>query len=422
MKKKSFINNIVVYITGSLAAQVLSFAFMPLVTRLYTPESLGVLNKFISVANVAIPLFTLSLIYSLVLTKNLVETIKGILTIISFSTVITCLVILFFLGWETFDKHSLYWLILPLYILLFSISQVGEQLCVKAENFKKISCANFIQSGFNNVFKITLPTLCSSGFLLLLISAVAGVFSTFLIYYKDIFFFKIKGVVRISNALKVINDNKSFVFYQTPQNVINAFSQGLPIFIISILFGDNMAGQYGLANTLMLVPISLLGTAIVNVTYPKVKYIYEQNGDLFLYILKSYFVMLLISVVIFLPILLFGSEVFSFFFGGQWSAAGKIASLLVPSFVIILISRPVIPIIYTYRMQRHLLINEIVGIFLKCIALGSGYYFFKSAFISVLLFSFANVAVYSILCAQVLLRANRMNREMIYKKNVKCGL
>ncbi|MCX9073020.1 polysaccharide biosynthesis protein, partial [Citrobacter portucalensis] len=139
-------------------------------------------------------------------------------------------------------------------------------------------------------------------------------------------------------------------------------------------------------------------------------------------ILKSYFVMLLISVVIFLPILLFGREVFSFFFGGQWSAAGKIASLLVPSFVIILISRPVIPIIYTYRMQRHLLINEIVGVFLKCIALGSGYYFFKSVFISVLLFSFANVAVYSILCTQALLRANRMNRKAIYKKNDKCGL
>lgn len=401
--------------TGSLAAQILSFAFMPLVTRLYTPESLGVLNKFISVANVAIPLFTLSLIYSLVLTKNLMGTIKGILTIILVSTAVTYFFILFYLGWKTFDRHLLYWLILPLYILFFSISQVGEQICVKVEKFKKISCANFIQSGINNFFKITLPTFCSSGFLLLIISAVAGVFSTFLIYYKDIFFFKIKGAVRISNALKVIHDNKSFVFYQTPQNVINALSQGLPIFIISILFGDNMAGQYGLANTLMLVPISLLGTAIVNVTYPKVKYIYEQKGNLFLYILKSYFVMLLISVIIFLPILLFGKEVFSFFFGGEWSAAGKISSLLVPSFVSILISRPVIPIIYTYRMQRYLLINEIVGIFLKCFALGSGYYFFKSVFISVLLFSFANVAVYSILCAQALLRANRMNRKAIYK-------
>ncbi|MCX9073011.1 hypothetical protein NLN87_22990, partial [Citrobacter portucalensis] len=220
--------------TGSLAAQILSFAFMPLVTRLYTPESLGVLNKFSSVANVAIPLFTLSLVYSLVLTKNLMETIKGILTIILVFTVVTYLIILFFLGWEKFDRHLLYWLILPLYILLFSISQAGEQLCVKAEKFKKISCANFIQSGINNVFKITLPTFCSSGFLLLIISTVAGVFSTFLIYYKDIFYFKIKGVVRISNALKVIHDNKSFVFYQTPQNVINALSQGLPIFIISI--------------------------------------------------------------------------------------------------------------------------------------------------------------------------------------------
>ncbi|QLR72577.1 oligosaccharide flippase family protein [Citrobacter freundii] len=420
--KKNFINNIVIYMTGSLAAQILSFAFMPLVTRLYSPESLGVLNKFISVANVAIPLCTLSLIYSLVLTKNLMEAIKGILTIISISTVATYLVILLFLGVKTFDRNLLYWLILPLYIFLFSISQTGEQLCVKTEKFKIISFANFIQSGVNNFFKIILPIFCSSGFLLLLISAVAGVFSTFLIYYKDIFVFKIKGVIRLSNALKVIHDNKSFVFYQTPQNVINALSQGLPIFIISILFGDNMAGQYGLANTLMLVPISLLGTAIVNVTYPKVKYIYEQKGDLFIYLLKSYLTMLLISVVIFLPILLFGSEVFSFFFGGQWSAAGKIASLLVPSFVIILISRPVIPIIYIYRMQRHLLINEIVGIILKCIALGSGYYFFKSVFISVLLFSFANVAVYSILCAQALLRANRVSRKIIYKKKDKCGL
>ncbi|SFO06969.1 lipopolysaccharide biosynthesis protein [Xenorhabdus japonica] len=414
MGNKSFIRKLLVYITGSLAAQILSFMLMPIVTRTYSPESLGVINKFIAIANIAIPLFTLSLVYSIVLTKsNLVSVIKVICSNLIFFTIVAYVFIFFMWEWSSVAKHQVYWFLLPIYILSYSLTQIGEQISVKYENFKKISYANFLQSAVNNFFKLMLPLFFTPGYFLLILSSIVGVASTFLLYTKDIFFFKIKKLFSYKRTLKVLQCNSNFVFFQTPQNIINALSQGFPVLIISALFGDNMAGQYGLANTLMLIPISLLGTAIINITYSKITEIFKFGKNLSNYLIKFVLVMLCFSTVIFSPIFFWGDDLFSIFFGHEWKISGELASFLVPSFIFILASRPVIPAIYIYKIQYYLLLNEIIGIVLRCAGLFAGYYYFQSASISVLLFSLSNIIVYSLLCVQVLIKSRKLEH---YKK------
>ncbi|MCX9557197.1 oligosaccharide flippase family protein, partial [Vibrio cholerae] len=85
MKIASARSSFITMFSGTLVAQIIAIAVLPLLTRLYTPEQIGVQNLFITTINILMPLATLSYPMAIVLVKDKQD---GINSTILLSTVI----------------------------------------------------------------------------------------------------------------------------------------------------------------------------------------------------------------------------------------------------------------------------------------------------------------------------------------------
>ena len=68
--KNSFLKNIVLVVSGTALAQLISILFTPILTRLYSPESFGVLGSFNAILSFILPLAALNYPASIVLAKD----------------------------------------------------------------------------------------------------------------------------------------------------------------------------------------------------------------------------------------------------------------------------------------------------------------------------------------------------------------
>ena len=65
-----FVRNVAAVATGIAAAQAISLAFMPFLTRLYGPEAFGALAAFTAVVNIITPLATLGYANAIVMPET----------------------------------------------------------------------------------------------------------------------------------------------------------------------------------------------------------------------------------------------------------------------------------------------------------------------------------------------------------------
>ena len=101
-------------------------------------------------------------------------------------------------------------------------------------------------------------------------------------------------------------------------------------------------GYFGLANMIVLLPISFVSQSVGSIFFQKVSECYSQGDQKG--VKKSFyqtFLMLLIfALPIFLMLFLFGEEIFIIVFGENWQISGKIAKNLSLVFLFQLVASP----------------------------------------------------------------------------------
>ncbi|HFG1985200.1 TPA: lipopolysaccharide biosynthesis protein, partial [Vibrio cholerae] len=163
MKIASARSSFITMFSGTLVAQIIAIAVLPLLTRLYTPEQIGVQNLFITTINILMPLATLSYPMAIVLVKDKQD---GINSTILLSTVIVS-ILSFLLTLVFLDEIQMaftYWSIclslsVSICMLLYGIQQINEYTFLKLEEFKVISRIAIENSLYLNVLKVAMGLL-----------------------------------------------------------------------------------------------------------------------------------------------------------------------------------------------------------------------------------------------------------------------
>ena len=70
LSKSKFVRNVATVATGTAGAQAISIAFSPIITRLYGPDSFGLLGVFMALVAVLAPLAALTYPIAIVLPKE----------------------------------------------------------------------------------------------------------------------------------------------------------------------------------------------------------------------------------------------------------------------------------------------------------------------------------------------------------------
>lgn len=394
----SFVKSIVVIASGTAAAQLVGMIFVPFITRIYGPEVYGVLGAFLALVTVLSPFVALAYPMAIVLPKEDDQASALVVIALLLSSLLSGLIFiaLWVAGEWLLSKVGAtsliaYMFLIPLVVLVTAWQDIATQWLVRKKIFKRIAQVALAQSLLKNTSQLMMGLYAPLAFLLIILHALGVVFSVVLLALsgRTGFSFKIKKAQYLK---QIAYEHRDFPMYRAPQVVLNAFSQSLPVLMLTAFFGVAAAGFYTLTRAVLGLPLNVLGNAVQNVFYPHFnEAVTESQGKkdkkaLWL-MLKSIGGLAAVGIWPFLILILFGPELFSFVFGSDWAQAGSYAQWLSVWMFFNLINRPSIAAIPVLKLQRWFLGFEVWSVLLRMGVIYIGFFYFEDALITVALFS-----------------------------------
>ncbi|QXP70884.1 oligosaccharide flippase family protein [Polaribacter sp. R2A056_3_33] len=392
--KKEFVKNVLTLITGSALSQVVIYASILILTRLFSTELFGIYTLFSSVTLILKPLATLQYEFAIVLPKK----DKDAINLVGFSFIILTiyclllLVIIFFFNENIttfFNITKLLNLIylLPLSVFLFGSVSIFDFWNNRTNMFKNISKGLITKSAvmsssqlatgfssFNSLGLIPGMLLGQSMQLLFLIKA-----STKLMQ-------KLTKELSLKRMFFLAKKYKDIPVFNTIINLTNNLSNELPVLLITKYFGLANSGIYGLAVKFTRAPIGIFQQSINQVFFNKASKTYNEQGNLHDLVIKTVKHLLFISSFLFIP--LFAISFFlDIIFGENWSDVGLYSRIIIPWLFFAFLSNPISPLILILNKQKTMVIYDTFLLLFRFLALFLGYYFYDNIVISLILFS-----------------------------------
>jgi O-antigen/teichoic acid export membrane protein len=388
---------------GAVFGQIITILLMPIVTRLYSPEAMGIQSLFVSIGNILATSAALTYPLALVLPEK--ESDAGHLIILSIilgtgASVAAFVFILIADLCAGFNFGELggwtYWL--PFYIFFSVLGVISSQVLVREKKFKEIARTSWELSAVTNASKVIGGLFHALPATLVVINIMSGLIRFFLSVRFSLkrikFYFPKTGRADIAKgSRKVFVKYRDFPVYRAPQAIIAALSQSLPLVIISFIFDAGVVGQFSLALTVLSLPVNFIGSAVTQVLYPIINDAHRAGKKISHEVIRITVLMAAAGIPLFAMVGIAGGYLFKIIFGSNWILAGQFSQWLALFMFIDFISRPLIAVIPVLGRQRGLLFFEINFFTIKVLVLAAAFF----ASLSPNQF----VAAYSLACAVI---------------------
>lgn len=395
--KKGFVRNVVTLATGAAFAQIITIALSPLITRLYGPEAFGLLGTFNSLVIIVSTIAALTYPLAIVIPKedSQAKTLfKLSLLVGAILSIITTIIILFF-GKQisvVFNVENLFpYLFLIPFILFFSAGrQAAEQWLIRKKQFKITARISIIQSIVLNISKVIGGLINPIGAVLIFIATFGHAFYMGMLMWSSKEAYTGRKVTRTNNYKKLITIAKSFSefpIYRSPQVLIAAITQSMPVLVLAATFGPIAAGFYTLSMTVLALPSQLIGKAVGDVFYPRIAEAVQNKENLNAILKKATISLGIVGMIPFGTIIVFGPSLFDIIFGGEWIKAGEYASWVSLWSYTLFISNPSIKALSVISAQKFYLLFTILNILIRGSFLLVGGLIFDNDVLAIALYS-----------------------------------
>lgn len=335
LKEREFGRNVVTVMVGTILAQAIPIAIIPILTRLFTPEDFGLLALYGACASILGVVATARYEIAIMLPKK-DDDAKALLQVaitISMCFALLLLSVVFLWG----KKIALMlgnsavepWLyFLPISVFLTGLYQALTYWNNRQKQFKKTSVSRVSHSLAQGVVQVSLGFFSLVGGLI--IGQFAGLFSSVLYLLGRGGFKSITVQQPIKNKLEQMRVYSKFPKYGVFGALCDNAAVQMPVFVLTKFYNGATTGMFSLTFRLLNLPSSIISSAINQVLFQKVVEIsHTRPHALRLYIVKL-FLLLFVAYLPAVPILFFyGEALFIFIFGEQWSQAGSFAGYLV---------------------------------------------------------------------------------------------
>lgn len=321
---------------GTAGGQLIFILISPILTRLYTPQSFGVLATFTAILALINAVSTLRYELAIPVPEDDEESqdllwICGVLLILS--TGLTALGVVF-LGNQSsilFGEPAptpLLWL-LPVGVLLSGFYRSMTFWAIRRKQFNLLVKSKITQSLFGAVANLGLATWGPVGLILgEIVRQSAGGIEIFFNSRKQFF----SSLVTLKRLSQLFMRYSNFGMYSSPAGLINMAGIQLPIIILSSTFGPQLLGQLALAQKVLLVPAGLIGVSASKVFLAKAPESFRE-GNLEALLTRTSRKLLVYSFITAIPIAILGPLMITFSFGESWSMSGIIIVILLPVYI-----------------------------------------------------------------------------------------
>jgi O-antigen/teichoic acid export membrane protein len=340
--KSEIIRSSSVLISGTIIAQLVSILLQPILRRLYSPESFGILSAYMSIIGMIVILCSLRYDDTIVLPKSDKESINlvGLSLFISFCFNLLIFILVLILGGKiksflnlpvNFPVKILY--IIPAGAFLFSIYQSLNSWLIRKKKYISVSVNKLVRRSTEGSAQILFAFLKSFNGLIYsdIIGQTANAATAAFQSKKYGLNFNLLSIAKIKYVFKKYSEFPKF-------NLLPAFMSSCsyllpPLFIVKF-FSPETAGFFDLSKLLLSIPMALIASAISNVLLQRISERYNRKESFMSEIKPILYIVLFIAVAEIAAIMFFGEELFKIVFGSQWITSGKISKIMVWSFAL----------------------------------------------------------------------------------------
>lgn len=407
--KSRFGKNITLIAGGTAFAQVFSIVFSPIITRIYPPEQYGILTAYSAVLGILAISASFDYQKAIPIAEDDNKAINILVLSVFFlsSTVLLIVVLLalfgdYFLSLLNGQALSSYKYLIPFGVFSAGIYDIVLQWGFRDRNYKVITRTKISQSLAANITKLFLGLmkLGPIGLILgVIIGQSAGISSLAspVIKKKELL-----SAISLKRLKHVLKRYKNFPLYSAPSNYVYTAGNNIPIVLLTSLFGSSVTGLFGLANSIIRLPMDLIGASVSQVFYSEAANIGRANPrEIKRLAVKLIKKLAIIALVPLTTLLIFGPWLFSFVFGTQWYEAGIYARILSVMVYFHFIILPIGRILEVFERQREGLLFNIVRLGMVLSAFFIAKIFNLNSYQTVVLYSLSNSITYIALLVMV---------------------
>lgn len=337
--KNIFNQAIIVFI-----AQLIPVIFSPIITRLYSENAIAEITGLVSITSILLVFSSLKLENAIVIEKDDSEAKNVIVLSIIWTFVYTLIVLIIIQLFkeqivEVFKVEKVL-NIIPIYILSFSILNVLNFWFVRQKKFKLKAYSKLIETIVYILFSVGLYYLIGNNEFGLAVGKTIGVIVALLILY---WYSNLKlRIITFQKLKSILVKHKEFPLYNAPSNFLNVIGLQLLVLFIGVNFSKENFGYFGLANMIVLLPISLVSQSVGSIFFQKMNENYRLKNykQLKKVFFETLFMLLVIAIPVFIGLIFFSEEIFSIVFGKNWIVSGMVAKRLSLVFLFQLVVSP----------------------------------------------------------------------------------
>ena len=393
---------------GAGAGQLVGFAAMPFIARLYGPVSFGEQSALISIVGPMAALTSMAYPIAIVVARADNEALSlarlalwGSLILSPAATILLLLNDRWLLRQIGLTEIGGYTVLIPILVVFITMNMSAGYTLTRAGAFGLYSRAQLAAAVVGNISKLAFGFTSSSTLSLIVGNALGYLVVPLMALRLRKEAPLMTARLSISELKGVALRHRDFPLLRAPQNFVAAISQSLPIIGLTAGFGAISAGHYAAALALAAGPIVLIGNAAQSVLYPRLTEAAHAGEDTSRLLRLSTLGLIVVGTPFFVGIAAFGAPIFEILLGSEWREAGFYAALLVPLLWLGLANRPAVSLIPELGLQRGLLVYELLGTAAKVAAIVSGLFVFDDARWTVGLFSAVGALAYFLLIVWV---------------------
>lgn len=391
---RSFFRDVFNLTSGYSVSQLIIVAFSPLLSRLYTPEEFGIFFFFITTASLISIVATGGYEKAVVVAEkdsDAGDLIRYSITLVLLTTLLTAAVFitLQFTADRFFESvtERRIMLLVPLYTLLFGFFRIFQNHNIRRNRFGAISGAFILRSSSQSVVQAGLGATGMASPGLILGSCFGQIIGVISLMRKEKLFSGIFNKEKRAEAKARAREFSDYPRYRMSSDLINEASIQAPVYILKTFFSNAVTGLYTFPQKILYQPSKFISQAVADVFFNKASKMNSRNRSLGELTFSTYKTLLILGVVPYLVIILWGPELFSFIFGSGWEESGRIASILSPWMLLVFIGSPISGIFLVDKRLRLSFILNISLLILRIGALLTGAIIFKDVKITIILFS-----------------------------------
>lgn len=342
--KSEFSRHVLTLMTGTTIAQAIPILMMPILTRLWSPEEFGVFATYMALVAILGVIATGRLDMALMLPKKNEDALRIMLVSLMMSLIFVLLLypiifavdeLKFVLGVFIHDWHYL----VPLGVLLYGFYALMIAWHNRNKNYGLMSQSRVIQSSSISFSQMVVGLLVKFN-LGLIVSDLLGRLISIILIIKSSGLLNLKIQFHMVKKFALLKRYKKFPLLEAPASLVNVSAHQLPFIVLPLIFSPVVAGLYFLVFRVLMMPASLVGTAVLEVFKNRAQEDFKKTGSCRRIFIKTGLILFLMGLIPAMTLILFAPSLFTFVFGEEWREAGGYAQILAPLALAQFVSAP----------------------------------------------------------------------------------